>query len=40
MLFSKELSAKDKLHQNGLSLKIVLKIDFQKIYYFPSYIIR
>ena len=27
MLFSKYLSAEDKLHKNGFSLKIVLKID-------------
>ena len=27
MLFSKELSAEDKLHKNGFSLKIVLKIN-------------
>ena len=27
MLFSKQLSAEDKLHKYGFSLKIVLKID-------------
>ena len=40
MLFSKLLSAEDKLHKNGFSLKIVLKIDLKKRYYFPSFIIR
>ena len=30
MLFSKLLSAEDKLHKNGFSLKIVLKIDLKK----------
>ena len=30
MLFSKLLSVEDKLHKNGFSLKIVLKIDLKK----------
>ena len=39
MLF---LSAEDKLHKNGFSLKIMLKIDSKEEegYYFPSFIKR
>ena len=40
MLFSEELSAEDKLHKNGFSLKTILKTDLKKGYYFPSFIIR
>ena len=39
MLFSKQLSAEVKLHKNGFSLKIVLKM-IKKGYYYPSFIIR